>query len=81
MWEQFLQLINGLEDGDSKTNLLAGFDKLKTDNTDTIAARDTAKANNKPLNDLVASLKSASGLDDLTSDSCLLYTSPSPRDS
>jgi len=68
MWEQFLQLINGLEDGDSKTNLLAGFTKIKQDNDTAILARDTAKGDNKPMKELLEALKGASGLDELNAD-------------
>ncbi len=73
MWEQFLGLINGLEDSDSKTNLLTAFGKVKQDNDNAIAARDEAKGKNKPLADLVDSLKKTTGLEDLTAEHLATY--------
>lgn len=69
MWEQVKALLNGLEDGDKKTNLLTAFGALQTDNGNIIAARDKAKSDNAPLKELIDSLREATGLGDtLTGD-------------
>ena len=69
MWEQYQLLLNAMEDGEVKTNLLNGFTKLQNDNKDTITARDKAKADNAPLKEALASLGEATGLgDNITAD-------------
>lgn len=69
MWQQFKNLISGLEEGEGKTNLLTAFGALQTDNANIILARDKAKEANVSLKQLVDSLKEATGLGDtLTGD-------------
>jgi len=62
MWEQFKQLLDGMEDGDIKTNLLSAFPKLKEDRDNAIVTRDKAKDENKPLKELVESIGKVTGL-------------------
>lgn len=69
MFEQFLALLNALEDGENKTNLITAFGKIQEDSTNAYSQRDNAKAENAPLKDMIEGLKGASGLDDLTADS------------
>lgn len=69
MFQQFLALLNALEDGENKTNLITAFSKIQEDSQNAYTQRDTAKAENAPLKELVESLKGASGLDNLDANS------------
>ena len=69
MWEQYLTLLNSLEEGEAKTNLITGFGKLQEDNSNAIASRDKAKGDLAPMKDLIASLGSVTGLgEEMTAD-------------
>lgn len=62
MFEQFLQLLNNLEDGDIKANLLTGFEKINDIHKEVITARDKAKDANAPLKEQLSGLQTATGL-------------------
>lgn len=64
MWEQFQKLLNGLEDGDNKSNLLTAFGTLNGEYQNAIEARNKAKSDNKPLKEQLDALREATGLGD-----------------
>lgn len=69
MFEQFLQMLQGLEDGDTKANLLTGFEKLQSIHKDAIETRDKTKEQNSELSKVVEGVKGVTGLEDLSVDS------------
>ena len=69
MFEQFLALLNGMEDGESKTNLVTAFQKISDIHKDAIESRDGTKVKLSEASALINSIKSATGLDDLSVDS------------
>ncbi len=69
MFEQFLALLNGMEDGESKTNLVTAFQKISDIHKDAIESRDGTKVKLGEASALIDSIKSATGLDDLSVDS------------
>ena len=69
MFEQFSLLLNGLEDGEGKTNLVKAFEKLQGIHTEAIESRDKSKGKLNDLTNLIDGIKSATGLDELSVDS------------
>ncbi len=69
MFEQFLALLNGMEDGESKTNLVTAFQKINDIHKDAIGSRDDTKVKLSEANATIDGIKSATGLDDLSVDS------------
>ena len=69
MFEQFLALLNGMEDGESKTNLVTAFQKISDIHKDAIESRDGTKVKLSEANATIDGIKSATGLDDLSVDS------------
>ncbi len=69
MFEQFLALLNGLEDGESKTNLVTAFEKINGIHKDAIDSRDSAKVKLGEATATIDGIRSATGLDDLSVDS------------
>ena len=68
-FEQFLALLNGLEDSDNKTNLVTAFEKINGIHKDAIESRDSAKVRLGEATATIDGIKSATGLDDLSVDS------------
>jgi len=69
VFEQFLALLQGLEDGESKTNLVTAFEKINGIHKDVIESRDSTKVKLSEVTATIDGIKSATGLDDLSVDS------------